>query len=105
MLTVVSVYLAKSIDIRSYCVRRTDQVQGTPLPGCNKTPALLEDSFPLSFLTLGIIWVVIVQNTLTSVYPESSRYQERATERVLECNNRQYYVESYNIYLSLNSLH
>ena len=26
------------------------------------------------FLTLGIIWVVIVQDTLTCVYPESFRY-------------------------------
>jgi len=58
--------LSESVDIGSDGVGCTDQVQGTASPG------------------LRITRVVIVQHALAGVNPETLRYQERSTERVLK---------------------
>ena len=61
----VMVYLAKSIDIRSYCVGRAYQVQGTPLPGCNKT--LLEDNSTFYFQKDLMIWIELHTEPFRSI--------------------------------------
>ena len=48
-----------------------------------------------SYSTLRITRVVIIQHTLAGVNPETLRYQERSTERVL---NQEVVVFIYNVY-------